>query len=206
VLWSLLHYLWYLTLIKDRCIIRGINPCTSTEQPRIFVDQNYKSLFLAWHQWLIPVILATQEDHSSKPAWANSSQNPILKKHNTKKGWQSSSGCRRWAQAPVLPKKSLFLAHIKPKGIHLFSDWWLCHLLGSSSASSESNWRNVERSRREEEPDWCQSRPGPGLKFIILFIFVWTVQQPCFPVILAGKSSKALCQGRKDMNSVKQLK
>jgi hypothetical protein len=30
-----------------------------------------------------------QEDHSSKPAWANSSQDPILKKHITKKGWWS---------------------------------------------------------------------------------------------------------------------
>jgi hypothetical protein len=81
VLWSLLHYLWYLTLIKDRCIIRGINPCTSTEQPRIFVDQNYKSLFLAWHQWLIPVILAT---HSSKPAWENSSSSSTAKKKKKK--------------------------------------------------------------------------------------------------------------------------
>jgi hypothetical protein len=28
-----------------------------------------------------------QEDHSSKPAWTNSSQDPILKIFDTKKGW-----------------------------------------------------------------------------------------------------------------------
>jgi hypothetical protein len=33
---------------------------------------------------LTPAILATQEDHSSKPARANSSQDPILKIRNTK--------------------------------------------------------------------------------------------------------------------------
>jgi hypothetical protein len=32
-----------------------------------------------------------QEDHGSKPAWANSSRDPILKKPNTKKGWRSGS-------------------------------------------------------------------------------------------------------------------
>jgi hypothetical protein len=31
-------------------------------------------------QWLISVILATQGDCGSKPAWANSSQDPISKK------------------------------------------------------------------------------------------------------------------------------
>jgi hypothetical protein len=32
------------------------------------------------HQWLTPIILATQEDHGSKPAWANSSQDRISRK------------------------------------------------------------------------------------------------------------------------------
>jgi hypothetical protein len=42
-----------------------------------------------------PVILDTQEDHGSKPAQANSSQDPILKKKKiTKKGWWSGSRCR----------------------------------------------------------------------------------------------------------------
>jgi hypothetical protein len=31
------------------------------------------------HQWLTPVILATQEDRGSKPAWANSLRDPISK-------------------------------------------------------------------------------------------------------------------------------
>jgi hypothetical protein len=36
-----------------------------------------------------------QEDHGSKPAWANSSQDPISKKKNiAKKGWWSGSRCR----------------------------------------------------------------------------------------------------------------
>jgi hypothetical protein len=33
----------------------------------------------ARNQWLTPVILATQEDCSLKPAWANSSGDPISK-------------------------------------------------------------------------------------------------------------------------------
>jgi hypothetical protein len=32
-----------------------------------------------------------QEDHGSKPVWANSSQDPILKKPITRKGWWSDS-------------------------------------------------------------------------------------------------------------------
>jgi hypothetical protein len=35
-----------------------------------------------------------QEDHSSKPAQENSSQDPISKKPSTKKGWRSGSRCR----------------------------------------------------------------------------------------------------------------
>jgi hypothetical protein len=36
-----------------------------------------------------------QEDHGSKPAQANSLQNPISKKKKiTKKGWQNGSRCR----------------------------------------------------------------------------------------------------------------
>jgi hypothetical protein len=33
----------------------------------------------------MPIILATQEDHGSKPAWANSLQDPISVKTFTKK-------------------------------------------------------------------------------------------------------------------------
>jgi hypothetical protein len=31
-----------------------------------------KNIISVWHQWLMPVILATQEDCGWKPAWANS--------------------------------------------------------------------------------------------------------------------------------------
>jgi hypothetical protein len=44
---------------------------------------------LARRWWLTPVILATQEgdqeDHASKPAWTNSSRDPISKKSIIKK-------------------------------------------------------------------------------------------------------------------------
>jgi hypothetical protein len=48
-------------------------------------------LKIAGHQWLTPVILAIQEaeeDLSSKPAWTNSSREPMSKKPftHTKKG------------------------------------------------------------------------------------------------------------------------
>jgi hypothetical protein len=35
-----------------------------------------------------------EEDCGSKPAWANSLRDPILKKSITKKGWCSASRCR----------------------------------------------------------------------------------------------------------------
>jgi hypothetical protein len=44
-----------------------------------------------------------QEDQALKPAWANSLQDPILKKNpSQKKGWWSGSRYRPWVQAPVL--------------------------------------------------------------------------------------------------------
>jgi hypothetical protein len=46
-----------------------------------------------------------QEDWSSKPAWANSLRDSILKKHITEKGWWSGSRCRSWVQTPV-PQKT----------------------------------------------------------------------------------------------------
>jgi hypothetical protein len=45
-----------------------------------------------------------QEDHSLKPAKANSSQDPISKKPITKKGCWSGSRCRPQVQTPVLQK------------------------------------------------------------------------------------------------------
>jgi hypothetical protein len=49
-------------------------------------------LLLAGHQWLKPVILATQEDGDLKPAWENSSQDPILKIPNTKRAGGVAQG------------------------------------------------------------------------------------------------------------------
>jgi hypothetical protein len=42
-----------------------------------------------------------QEDHGSKPAWANSSQDPILKNPITKKEWWNGLRCRPQIQAPI---------------------------------------------------------------------------------------------------------
>jgi hypothetical protein len=64
---------------------------------------------LAPAPWLMPAILATQEAEinnlSWKPTRANSSGDPILKKHNTKNDWWSVSRWRPWVQAPVPQKK-----------------------------------------------------------------------------------------------------
>jgi hypothetical protein len=46
-----------------------------------------------------------QEDHSSKPAQANSSPDPVLKKPFTKKSWWSGLRWRPWVQTSVLEKK-----------------------------------------------------------------------------------------------------
>jgi hypothetical protein len=46
-----------------------------------------------------------QEDLGSKPAQANSSTDPMLKKPITKKCWWSGSRCRPWVQTPVPQKK-----------------------------------------------------------------------------------------------------
>jgi hypothetical protein len=53
--------------------------------------------------WLMPVILATQEELEecgSETAWANSLWDPILKK-SQKKGWWYDSRCRPCVQTPV---------------------------------------------------------------------------------------------------------
>jgi hypothetical protein len=49
-----------------------------THTPQLL--QDIKTRILARRQWLMPVILADQEDLGSKPAWANSLRNPIQKK------------------------------------------------------------------------------------------------------------------------------
>jgi hypothetical protein len=46
-----------------------------------------------------------QEDGGLKPAWTNSSQDAILKKPFTKKGWLNDSRCWPSVQTPVLEKK-----------------------------------------------------------------------------------------------------
>jgi hypothetical protein len=46
-----------------------------------------------------------QEDHGSKPAQVHSSQDLILKKPITKKGWWIGLRCKLWVQTIVLPEK-----------------------------------------------------------------------------------------------------
>jgi hypothetical protein len=45
-----------------------------------------KNCFPAGGRWLMPIILAIQEDRGSKPAWANSSERPHLEETHHKKG------------------------------------------------------------------------------------------------------------------------
>jgi hypothetical protein len=70
----------------------------------------------ARHQWLMPEILATQEDSSLKQAYANSSQDPILKNPITKKGWWSGQGVAR-AQTSAPKKKKGKKKEVKTKGL-----------------------------------------------------------------------------------------
>jgi hypothetical protein len=49
-----------------------------------------------------------QQNHCSKPAQANSSQDPISKEPIVRKGWWSSSRCRPWVQTLVPQKKKKY--------------------------------------------------------------------------------------------------
>jgi hypothetical protein len=55
-----------------------------------------------------------QEDHGSKPAWANSWWEPISKKPNTKKEWWRGSRC-------ILEFKHKYCQKEKKKKNHLYS-------------------------------------------------------------------------------------
>jgi hypothetical protein len=59
-----------------------------TKQNKNRKEKNQINSFSARHQWLTPVTFVTQETEirRMKLAWANSSQNPILKIPNTRKG------------------------------------------------------------------------------------------------------------------------
>jgi hypothetical protein len=59
-----------------------------------------------------------QEDCGLKSAQANGSQDPILKKPFTKKGWWSGSRCRPWVQMPKLQK------YKKKKKMEESWAWW----------------------------------------------------------------------------------
>jgi hypothetical protein len=47
---------------------------------------------VGWALWLMPVILATQDGHGLKPAWANSSPDPISKKPSQKRAGGVTQG------------------------------------------------------------------------------------------------------------------
>jgi hypothetical protein len=56
-----------------------------------------------------------QEDLGLKPALANCSWDPILKKVFTKKDWQSGLRYRPWVQTPILQTKKKKKKKTKPK-------------------------------------------------------------------------------------------
>jgi hypothetical protein len=79
--------------------VNGNSRAWSVTQVGLLGPGNEKMWDLAWRWWLTPVILSysrgrNQEDHCLKPAWADSSQDPILKIPNTKQDWQSGSSGR----------------------------------------------------------------------------------------------------------------
>jgi hypothetical protein len=92
----------------------GIQGLFSSEWKKIWLtklsikDLNIWAKSGRW--WLVPLILATQEpeirrDHGSKPAWANSSADPVLKTPIKKKSSWRRSRCGPWVQTPLLQKK-----------------------------------------------------------------------------------------------------
>jgi hypothetical protein len=66
-----------------------------------------KCFFWAGGQWLMSVILATQEDCGSKPAWANSSWDPISKNLSQKRAGGVAQGVGPEFK-PNTEKKSFF--------------------------------------------------------------------------------------------------
>jgi hypothetical protein len=86
--------------------------CHLAHQTDLFRERMLKSVIIAGHWWLTPVILATQETEirrieiRSQPkliVWETLSQKKPFT--NTKKRWWSGSRCRPWAQSPVLHKQ-----------------------------------------------------------------------------------------------------
>jgi hypothetical protein len=85
-----------------------------------FCFQFYKNLFVARRQWLMIIWKAEmRKDHSSRPAWANTLQDPISRTARAK--WTlnvvqavrrtSFSSLKPWVQTPPLPPcKKIWLA------------------------------------------------------------------------------------------------
>jgi hypothetical protein len=95
----------------------------------------------AGRSWLTPAILATQEDGGLKPAWANSSRDPISKIPITKTRWQSGSRWRPWVQVPVLPKRNILSFLISQCYWSCNNTGWL-HLKQSVLSDEEKIYRN----------------------------------------------------------------
>jgi hypothetical protein len=68
---------FYLSIYIEH--LRETKPAEGKREEMIKVNSK------ARRSWLMPVILATQEDHSSKPTQANSSRDPISKKKKNHK-------------------------------------------------------------------------------------------------------------------------
>jgi hypothetical protein len=71
--------------LPSKCEALSSNSSTTTRQKRGASAHAYNPSYSGGRD---------QEDHGSAPAWANSLQDPILKKAFTKKAWWSGSRCR----------------------------------------------------------------------------------------------------------------
>jgi hypothetical protein len=145
----------------------------------------------SWAWWCTPMILALvrsslmptavahachpsysrgrfQEDQSSKPPWANSSWDPILKKPTTKKGWWYGSRCRPWFQIPVPKTKQHSLnnlgSSITQYNLEVTAHH-ICHNLSMRKESQDAKHGGTfcNPNTWEAEAGWPQIRGQCGL-------------------------------------------
>jgi hypothetical protein len=103
-----------------------------------------------------------QEDHSSKPARANSSWDPISKLPITKKGWQSSSRWSPWVQTLVPSPKKKFEGSLSKKASQILpqkTSWAECsgscllsQLLGKQTQKDHSLSRVWTKRKNYQDP------------------------------------------------------
>jgi hypothetical protein len=142
-----------------------------------------------------------QEDHGSKPAWAHSPQDPILKEPITKKGWWSGSRCRPWVQTPVPPTHTHRHTHThkeidagrKRTLVKLFSVtmWGLIsrgYMVTLVLGSSRDRQKGKAFRYRCKQKSWCKVGTG-GSSLLVAFIPHWNREQSLLRVRMEKKAA-----------------